>query len=135
MKLKYEIFQSTNYPQTVLIDRIVSFLKLDYEILSTSDNCVTFKSGWWAFGLKSKQYRKIDGGKFEIITSGNQVGVKFTYYKEILPDTVLLTVLILLSLIIDFHILFFGAGFLLIMLISIVTLKTITKELLVNITG
>lgn len=54
MKLKYEIFQSTNYPQTILIERITSFLKPDYEILSISDDCVTFKSGWWAFGLRSE---------------------------------------------------------------------------------
>ncbi|OKS85640.1 hypothetical protein [Mucilaginibacter polytrichastri] len=100
LNLKYETSQQTDIEQSVLMDNIFNYIKKEYQILERTDHkiVVTFNTGSGLLWMsRSKQTRTIKDGRFDV----GEAKITFTYYLDILPDIIFISIGILLGVFAD----------------------------------
>src|SRR5256885_529843 len=104
MKLKYHVSRNTILSPNILIDRIILVLKeQEYTIKNRTDNSVSFEDDNWQIRSKLKIFKKVDAGKFEIISSANGQLITFTYYLSFLPEIIITAIIAIMGIIQDFY--------------------------------
>ncbi|QEC75641.1 hypothetical protein [Mucilaginibacter ginsenosidivorax] len=136
MKIKFKLTQATHVAPRVVVDKIVSLLEgNDYRITNLTSSIVEFNDSTWKLRWRHEATARLDGGKFELSVSGDEVLVTFSYYTSL---TVQLLIFIALSIaLIKDHqyigILFFLAFYLFGISIQLITQRGTAKNMLKSI--
>lgn len=79
MKHHYKIERTSKLEANALKEKILLWLnKADYNLIKQKDDSISFDlQGWRSNG---KQFDKINGGTFEIIESGEERIIRFSFY-------------------------------------------------------
>lgn len=95
MKLKFELLKETNVGPQTLDERIHSILtKQNYIIThSVPNTAITFKDDEWEFRPMSDIDKKVDSGKFDIISLNGETKIKYTYYISLIPQLVMVAII------------------------------------------
>lgn len=138
MKLKFKIAQSTDLAPQVIVDKIkVKLDKDDYQILNITGDTVEFNDSPWKLMSRSKAFRRLDGGKFEINLKDDSTSVTLSYYLSLIGVILVLAVLSI-GLIANgeyYAPIFFLAFYLIGITINIAILKDVANEMLNDITN
>lgn len=133
MKIKFKLSQSTSLTAPVVIRRTVSLLEdEEYRVSNLTSNIVEFKGSTWKLRWSHEAAARLDGGKFELSTSGDEVLVTFSYYTS-LTAPLLVFIAIAIGLISDGQynvILFFFLFYLFGVSIQIITQRGTAKDIL-----
>lgn len=95
MKLKFELLKETDVDQQTLDERIHSILTKENYIITHSvpNTAITFKDDVWEFRPMSDIDRKVDSGKFDIISMNGETKIKYTYYISLIPQLVMVAII------------------------------------------
>ena len=131
MKIKFQISEISLLEPQAVNDKILLLLKKqNYIIENRTNSAIAFKDDNWEMRSKGTGFRKVDKGLFEIIPSNEGTLIKYTYYISFLPELVITTVIVIISIFPSYLILFIDLIFLIQLLIRIYTLKDASTEMI-----
>jgi hypothetical protein len=107
MKIKYKkIIRSTEIEPSALLKNVIDELnKAGYQITNQTQSGVEFKNNIWGPGSRTDVYRKVDGGKFDINSEKNTIGL--FYYTSPVFQIIASCIAAFFGIITDYHIFFF----------------------------
>lgn len=130
MKIKYQVSAVSLIEQQVLLDKILSSLrKQDYLIENKTNDSVFFKDDKWQIRSKGTGFRKVDKGVFEIIPINEGSLIRYTYYISFLPELIITSIIVIVSIFQSYLILFIALPFLIQFVVRNYTLRGVSTEL------
>lgn len=132
MIFKYKkLIRPVNVSDIQIIRNIGSELEKRGYLISHLDNrSITFKDNFWRLGSRSKTFKRVDGGKFEI--NPEQGNISFTFYISLTFEIVVTAVMILIALFDGPVILFLIIFFWLMFFVRVFALRAGGKQLFVS---
>jgi hypothetical protein len=96
MWLKFQVSRKTSLDPALITDKIGAKLKTEeYDIISRSENSITFKPGLSGFAFKNAGVRQLNWGKFETIVSAEGTVVKLKYESEIFASLTIACIIVI----------------------------------------
>ena len=130
IKITYTVSKLVNIEPREIIPKINDYLtKLEYKIVYSDENTISFIDSFWSIGSRTKGFKKVDGGKFQLMNLEKETQLNFSYYVSFAPVIYFAVFFILFSVIIDYHIIFLLLIVLLIHLLRIDNVKSIGEEM------
>jgi|ERR1700754_4428823 len=132
MRIIYKkLIRLTNIEPSVLLKRMIAELnKGGYQITSQTQSSVEFKNNIWAPGSRTDIFRKVDGGKFNIILEERTI--IFSYYLSPVFEILASCIIAFFGIIRDYHILFFIVFIAVMFFIRIISQKTVGNRMMEN---
>ncbi|MBB6237002.1 hypothetical protein HDC90_001619 [Pedobacter sp. AK013] len=111
MRFNYKIERASKLEGKALREKILLWLnKADYNLIAQNDESISFDLRGW--GSNGKQFDKVNGGRFEIIDSGEERIIRFSYYLTFTFELFFISLLTVMS--------FFKGGPFLFLLIALI---------------
>jgi len=124
MKVKFQISEISLLEPQIVNEKILLLLKQqNYLIGNRTNSVITFKDDNWKIRSKGSGLGKVDKGFFEVASTNEGTLIRYTYYISFLPELVITTVIIIISIFQSYLILLIALIFLIQLLIRIYTLK------------
>jgi len=99
LKLNFNIIQETNLQPKAVIDLLVSKLKgKEYKILEETDESLIFYHNPWMPRWNFQPIIALDGGNVEISISNNNNLIKFSYYLDFFPLSLMVGLVIIATI-------------------------------------
>ncbi|HTD39052.1 MAG TPA: hypothetical protein VK671_00425 [Mucilaginibacter sp.] len=131
MKIKYQISETSRLEPQVIMDKALIQLNAQHYIIENkADNIISFKDDNWQIRSKGTGFRKVDKGSFEITPLNEGSLIRYTYYVSFLPETVITTILVILSFTQSYFIILIDLPFLIQLGVRIYTLKDVSKQMI-----
>jgi len=131
LKITYTIINPLNIGSLNLIQKINNkLLELGYNVTYKDDDTINFNDPFWRLGSSAKAFKKVNGGKFQVITSEKEIQLIFSYYASFNELIFFAILCIIGSIILDYHIIYFLIVLSLIFLLRIDNVKSLGIEMM-----
>lgn len=128
-----KIIGSASNTSSALTKNIVAELERQgYRITNQTQNSIEFKHDILAFGSRTRVFRKVDGGTFDIIPENKTVVL--SYYISPLFEIFASCIIAFLGFTQDYHIFFFVAFIAMMFGIKLMTAKTVANQIMEDMT-
>ncbi len=136
MKIKNITSAKSELKPEVLMDKVISKLtEQGYIITDRTMASISFKDDNWQIRSRNKIFSKVDKGEFKIEVSGDGALIEYTYYISFLPELVITSIILIVSLAQNYLILFIALPLLIQLGIRIITLREVSEEMVMTIIG
>ncbi|SEO58108.1 hypothetical protein [Mucilaginibacter sp. OK283] len=136
MKIKFKLTQATHVAPQFVIDKTVSLLEgEEYRVNNLTSSIVEFDDNPWKLRWRHQAAGRLNGGKFELSVTADEVLVNFSYYTS-LTAPLLIFIALAIGLISQeryYGILFFLAFYIFAISIQLITQRGTAKDMLKSI--